>query len=72
MKKNLIPLITTFLMLTACQYQHPVEHDETLDAQEAAYHECLQENMAVATAWEAIKQACREQMNEPLRLPPEQ
>ncbi|MBL4664608.1 MAG: hypothetical protein JKY23_01395 [Nitrospinaceae bacterium] len=29
---------------------------------EAAYQQCLQDNMAVATAWEMIEQSCRERV----------
>ncbi len=62
--------IVSTLILAGCQYQHPDAHDEVLDAQEAAYQQCLQENMAVATAWEAIEQSCRERMNQPALLMP--
>jgi len=32
------------------------------DAQRTAYEQCLQDNMAVATAWEAIEQGCKDQV----------
>jgi len=30
------------------------------DARQAAYQQCLEDNMAVAMAWEAIEEMCRE------------
>ncbi len=30
--------------------------------QQAAYDQCLQDNMAVAIAWEMIEQSCREEV----------
>ncbi|MGD2132711.1 MAG: hypothetical protein PVI23_07955 [Maricaulaceae bacterium] len=59
--------------LVACMTEDAPETDAegfTSD-QRAAYDQCLQDNMAVATAWELIEESCRREVLEdpdPLKL----
>lgn len=50
--------LAALLILAACASTAAAEA-----AREAAYRQCLEDNMAVATAWEAIEQSCRERAN---------
>jgi hypothetical protein len=50
--------IAALLILAACASTAAADA-----AREAAYRQCLEDNMAVATAWKAIEQSCRERAN---------
>lgn len=49
-------MFVAFAATAAC-----ATHERT--AREAAYQQCLEDNMAAAMAWEAIEQSCRERVN---------
>jgi len=56
-----LTLSLTALLALGCASQ-PVKQEAGLTAeQQAAYDQCLQDNMAAAMAWEMIEQSCREQ-----------
>ena len=70
-KVQLVLICGVAMVLTACsdvpsEPSRPVvpENDPLRwsDAQRTAYEQCLQDNMAVATAWEAIEQGCKDQV----------
>lgn len=47
--------LAALLALAACASSSAADQ-----AREAAYQQCLEDNMAVAMAWKAIEQSCRE------------
>ena len=66
------------IMLSACAWWQAdetppmAEKEPAVSEQEAAYQACLERNQAVAMAWEAIEQSCREEVGlegDPLDLP---
>ena len=61
---KITPVLVLVPILGACAHPVGSQQEGTLDPQltpeqEAAYEKCLQENMAVATAWELIEEQCR-------------
>jgi PBP1b-binding outer membrane lipoprotein LpoB len=62
--------LTAFALAACASTPQP---DAEAAAREAAYQQCLQENMAIAMAWEAIETMCRERTSadsDPLDLKP--
>jgi hypothetical protein len=53
------PLIA--LASLGCATDAPRDASEDAATREAAYQQCLRDNMAVAMAWEAIEARCREE-----------
>ncbi len=63
-----------FVFVAGCASttENPTPQPSKTDPIEQAYQECLQENMAVSMAWEAIEQMCRDQVSRPTGLLPDQ
>lgn len=53
-------LLAAIAALAACASRPDAAPNADTAAQEAAYQQCLRDNMAVAMAWEAIEEMCRE------------
>lgn len=70
----LSPVAAGFVMLAACATTEAPAEDAEAQAREAAYQQCLHDSMAVAMAWEAIEEMCRERTEadgDPLDLRPD-
>lgn len=68
---RLTPAAAGFVLLSACATAP--EDDAAAQARDAAYQQCLEDSMAVAMAWEAIEEMCRERTEaegDPLDLRP--
>ncbi len=66
-----LPAALLALIASACAHAPVNGKGEWSEAQQAAYEQCLEDNMAAAVAWEMIEQSCREQVEgeaDPLRL----
>ena len=55
-----LSLLAAIAALAACASRPDAKPEADTAAQEAAYQQCLQDNMAVAMAWEAVEEMCRE------------
>jgi len=58
-----LALSLTALAVLGCATDPAINENGWTAEQQDAYDQCLQDNMAVATAWEMIERSCREHVS---------
>ena len=62
MAKSILATLTIMFATAACASTETKDNAARSATDEAAYQQCLQDNMAASIAWEMIEQNCREQV----------